>query len=194
MARFRSAVVPWDSAVTSEMQGGCAARTLAGSVEKAEGGSSGAPAANIQAYGGRKGWRRGVSSGVDLPRGVRGRARETCAIFHHYADTMVGLAGSYVLLFLLALLPTSPLIFLPSLLVRRVVSVLDPRSSHTRTHARVAVFTSCSTPCFCLSIFVLSFPLNTHLKLFLTFFLLLVITSTYLAYTRFAYIFSLERC
>lgn len=39
MARFRSAVVPWDSAVTSEMQGGCAARTLAGSVEKAEGGS-----------------------------------------------------------------------------------------------------------------------------------------------------------
>lgn len=64
---------------------------------------------------------------MDLPRGVRGRARETCAIFHHYADTMVGLAGSYVLLFLLALLPISPLIFLSSLLVCRVVSALDPR-------------------------------------------------------------------
>lgn len=64
---------------------------------------------------------------MDLPRGVRGRARETCAIFHHYADTMVGLAGSYVLLFLLALLPISPLIFLSSLLVCRVLSALDPR-------------------------------------------------------------------
>lgn len=119
---------------------------------------SGAPAANIQAYGGEGGEGRGTEggaegkeeggfrrglSGVDLPRGVRGRARETCAIFHHYADTMVGLAGSYVLLFLLALLPTSPLIFLSSLLVRHVISVPDPRAhAHAYAYSRVAVFTS----------------------------------------------------
>lgn len=78
---------------------------------------------------------RGLS-GVDLPRGVRGRARETCAIFHHYADTMVGLAGSYVLLFLLALLPTSPLIFLSSLRVRRVRRVRIC-SRFARTRSRV---------------------------------------------------------
>lgn len=140
MARFRSAVVPWDSAVTSEMQGGCAARTLAGSVEKAEGGSCREHRQQIYKHTGEEGREargggvcRGLS-GVDLPRGVRGRARETCAIFHHYADTMVGLAGSYVLLFLLALLPTSPLIFLSSLLVRRAVFILDPRA-HAHAYA-----------------------------------------------------------
>lgn len=154
MARFRSAVVPWDSAVTSEMQGGCAARTLAGSVEKAEGGSCREHRQQIYKRMGERGRGRGTEgkeeggfrrglSGVDLPRGVRGRARETCAIFHHYADTMVGLAGSYVLLFLLALLPTSPLIFLSSLLVRHVISVLDPRAhAHAYAYSSIAVFTS----------------------------------------------------
>lgn len=158
MARFRSAVVPWDSAVTSEMQGGCAARTLAGSVEKAEGGSCREHRQQIYKHrgggraGGEGGFRRGLS-GVDLPRGVRGRARETCAIFHHYADTMVGLAGSYVLLFLLALLPTSPLIFLSSLLVRRVVFILDPRA-HAHAHAYV-----CPCNCFYISLMlVFAFP------------------------------------
>lgn len=91
----------WDSAVTSEMQGVyCGTDAGAGSVEKVErwrkqtGKRVPPPTANIQQLRG------------DLLRGV-GRALETCAIFHHYADTMVGLAGFYVLLFLLALLPTS---------------------------------------------------------------------------------------
>lgn len=141
MARFRSAVVPWDSAVTSEMQGGCAARTLARAAwkrQKVEAvGSTGSKYTSVRGAGVReaKGFRRGLS-GVDLPRGVRGRARETCAIFHHYADTMVGLAGSYVLLFLLALLPTSPLIFLSSLLVPSVYNALDPRA-HMLTRVRM---------------------------------------------------------
>lgn len=121
-------------------------------MEKAEGGSCREHRQQIYkrtgggrgAVGGRgEGTGSSGLSGVDLPRGVRGRARETCAIFHHYADTMVGLAGSYVLLFLLALLPTSPLIFLSSLLVRRAVFILDPRAhARARTHARLTVFTS----------------------------------------------------
>lgn len=130
---------------------------------------SGAPVANIQAYGGQ-GWRgrrrdfvRGLS-GVDLPRGVRGRARETCAIFHHYADTMVGLAGSYVLLFLLALLPTSPLIFLSSLFVRRAVFALDPLAHESHAYACPLAFTSVRR--LFLSFCFLSYYTHVYLKYF----------------------------
>lgn len=109
--------------------------------------------------GGRGGgvFRRGLS-GVDLPRGVRGRARETCAIFHHYADTMVGLAGSYVLLFLLALLPTSPLIFLSSLLVPSVLCNAPDLRARVNTHAR-ALFLHQLGTCSGFYIICLSFPL-----------------------------------
>lgn len=76
MARFRSAVVPWDSAVTSEMQGGCAARTLAGSVEKAEGGSCREHRQQIYKHTGEGGWEeRGVSSGVVGGGLAQGRTR-----------------------------------------------------------------------------------------------------------------------
>lgn len=84
MARFRSAVVPWDSAVTSEMQGGCAARTLAGSVEKAEGGSCREHRQQIYKRMGGRGERGGgdggerggrVSSGVVGGGLAQGRTR-----------------------------------------------------------------------------------------------------------------------
>lgn len=72
MARFRSAVVPWDSAVTSEMQGGCAARTLAGSVEKAEGGSCREHRQQIyKRTGGKEGERGGGREGDGGERGGR---------------------------------------------------------------------------------------------------------------------------
>lgn len=132
MARFRSAVVVlWDSTVTSEMQGGVRGVRRRHDGQRGKGRRwrlSGAPPANIQRTG-------------DSPRGVRGRAPETRAIFHHYADTMVGLAGSYVLLFLLALLPTSPsnFSFFPPCSAR----VVRP-NSRARAHVRATRRPECA--------------------------------------------------
>lgn len=132
---------------------------------------SGAPPANIQRTG-------------DSPRGVRGRAPETRAIFHHYADTMVGLAGSYVLLFLLALLPTSPPNF----------SSFPPcstRAARPDSRARPHVRATCGPERACWRRFYL--PISRLLFLFISYSLDIYLASNlYKKYHfyRFLYLFS----
>lgn len=107
MARFRSTVVYYRIAQLHQKCKGVHGQRGKGRRWMLSGAP---PAANIQRI--RSGG-SGVGSGGLAHGRTRCRAQETRAIFHHYADTMVGLAGSSMFCsFSLLYCPPRPLIFL----------------------------------------------------------------------------------